>query len=360
MNKPCRVFVAAKSGGHIIPALTLAHQYRQEYPGATVLFFSGSSVLDRNLISHTEYVQEYLPASNIPKKIFLYPYFLVNIMYSFVRSFIVLQRYKPNSVISTGGVISIPIFLAARMLGIPTLLYELNVEPGKAVYYLSYIAHTVFVCFDTTKKFLPHALCALTSYPLRQLTIVPITVAREKLSIPQNSRVLFVLGGSQGSRFINQFIKQWASNFITSPFDCAPDFAKASTDRQDERGEHVHVYKNIFIIHQTGRADYAEMKEFYASHAIPAQVFDFIQDIEYYFSASDLIITRAGAGTLFEIAFFQKKAVIIPLITRATAHQKANAEEMARLHPALFTIIEQTSLEQAPETFSITLKNNLC
>ena len=136
-------------------------------------------------------------------------------------------------------------------------------------------------------------------------------------------KTLFLLGGSQGSLLLNNLLKI----FIT-------------TNQQ--------VSNSIQIIHQTGSYDTTNWKKFYASAGIPAITFSYSHQIKDFYLLSDLVICRAGAGTLFELLFFKKHSIIIPLVAKTTDHQVENARAMAAEHPDLFTIIEQKQVEQNP------------
>ena len=323
-------YVAGKSGGHIIPALTHAQQVKSQQPDLKVLFFSTDSPLDRSLLEHNKLIDIYQPLTlaNVPRKNLLaWPTFLLQLIKVVWISFRLLHRHKPSKVVSMGGYISVPVCLVAKMLGIPIELYELNVVPGAAVNLLSRWATVTHCCFAQTKAYLsPSARCGFTPYPLRytERDRCGRDEACAGLGIDTKKTVICILGGSQGSRFINDLVKQWVSHNL-----------KARSD--------------VAIIHQTGAQDIEQMQQFYQQQDLQALVFAYRHDIHLCYAAADVILARAGAGTLFEILFFKRPAIIIPLESKTTDHQRDNAFAMQADHPDLFKVLVQADVEKAPE-----------
>lgn len=305
MNYIC--YVAGKSGGHIIPALTHAQQELQKNLDTHIVFISTTSALDRSLLEKNSLITHYFPfdLSNIPgKNIFYWPKFFMNMMKTLYSSFLILYRYRPAKVVSMGGYISIPVCYVAWLLRIPVELYELNVVPGKAVKLLCHVASVTKICFEQTRSYLPKQVkCQLSVYPLRfgeQHKLSP-SEARKLLGITNDKKILLVLGGSQGSRFINEILQKIVSG----------------------------IQNQLFIIHQTGAADVHWVHEGYAKQAVEALVFAYRDDMHVCYAAADMVIARAGAGTLFEVDFFRKKSFIIPLELTSTSHQVDNAHAFA-------------------------------
>lgn len=320
-------FVAGKSGGHIVPALTLAQQciaqqrIAQQHNNANVLFFSTDTPLDHRIISHSSTVDTHVPLhlGNVPRSVWKLPQFVFNLATSFCKSMYHLLKHKPQSVISTGGYIAIPVCLAAWILRIPVTVYELNVVPGKAVKFLAPLATTIATCFTDTKKYLgSHAhKCTFTQYPVRYITRMPKEDASKTLGLSPDKKTILVLGGSQGSTFINKAIQQWIEK---------------------------HPTKEVQLIHQTGAQHLNELITFYKVHNIPAVVFDYAQDLRAHYGAADVVICRSGAGTLFETLFFEKPCITIPLEGVAASHQVNNALSIAQSYPKLFTVVRQKDI----------------
>lgn len=321
-------FVAGRSGGHIIPALTLAQQIKEHDSSTHIIFFTTSYPLDQAIIKkHGNHIGQHIPITlgNVPFfNIFKIIMFSLNLCRAFYKSWKTLRQTRPSRVIGMGGYISIPVCLAARVLRIPIHLYDLDAKPGKANRFLAKYADKIFVCFEQAKAYLPSAKCELTAYPIRfnpQVKQLSQEAAQKQLGLETSKKTLFINGGSQGSVSINARIKEWL-----------------------ELNPHVHSL--IQIIHQTGAYDTTDWKAYYAQLDIPALTFSYRQDLAPCYSACDIIITRAGAGSLFEALFFDKQIITIPLETSSTAHQKDNAKALATTFVHHVTMITEQEIKK--------------
>jgi UDP-N-acetylglucosamine--N-acetylmuramyl-(pentapeptide) pyrophosphoryl-undecaprenol N-acetylglucosamine transferase len=334
-NENAICIVAGRSGGHILPGLTLANRYACTVKNPRILFFTTDNPLDKSLIGAADKNTSsvFLKLINFPGKAYWqYPLFTVQLLYALLKSFFYLASTKPAKIISTGGYISLPVCCNAWLLNIPIEVYELNVVPGKATLWLASLASKIYICFPQAARYFK-GVCEVVDYPLRftQADRISRDQACQKLGLDSRRKVLFVLGGSQGSRFINTLI----TSFIAS----SPE-----------------LVSKVAIIHQTGPQDVNVMKMFYSDNHVQAIVFDYKQELNLCYSAADYSIARAGAGTLFELLFFKKPALLIPLQTNTTAHQKDNAYAAQQLNPSLFTVLEQASIEADNSIFFGALK----
>lgn len=327
MNKQTIAFVAGRSGGHIIPALTLAQQIKTINEHAKILFFTTAHPLDQAIIKKqgsfiTKHIA--LKLGNVPFfNIFKILVFSINFTHAFFRALSWLREYRPERIIGMGGYICLPVCIAARFLKIPIHLYDLDAKPGKATRFLAKYAEKIFVCFEQAKEFLPAQKCQFTPYPIR-FSLASKNISQEsalaQLHLLSNKKTIFINGGSQGSVFINNCIKEW--------LDLNP-----------------HLHSLIQIIHQTGSIDTFDWKTHYYDLEIPAVVFTYKEDLAPCYAAADVIICRAGAGSLFEALFFNKPCVAIPLETSATAHQKDNARALSHKHPHLYTMLTEQEIK---------------
>lgn len=319
-------FVAGRSGGHIKPALTLAEHAKLD-KNARIIFISTTKKLELEIIQSASIVDVHmaLTLKNIPKHFWWYPWYFLTLLYATMKSLLFLYKEKPTTIISMGGYVSLPVCIAARLLKIPVELHELNAIPGKATKFLAPLSTTIHVNFKKALSSFSLKKSKLVHYPLQFDKSAKIAQmdALQTLNLLSNKKTLLILGGSQGSLFINNLMKTVCLN---------------------------ETLKNkIQLIHQTGSNDTFNWKTFYTEHAIPAHVFTFSENMQLYYSAADIIICRAGAGTLFEATFFQKPCIVIPLETKTTSHQCDNAYAMAEEHPDLVKVIRQKQLHQNPE-----------
>lgn len=308
-------FVAGQSGGHIIPCLTLA---KHEYSDARIIFFSTTGSLDYTLLAHNKQIARHIPlacASRSYTRSSLHaPLCALRLFWALMRSIYYLIKEKPKKVISTGSIVALPVCIAAWLLRIPVELFELNAVPGRAIKMLAPFASTLYVCFPSARAFFAAHKTRIASYPMR----IKEQPKKESASIP----TLLILGGSQGSAWLNMTIQHWLAT------------------RKNNA---------IRIIHQTGASTHAQCSAFYKKHGVEATVFAFNDSMQQFYDQADLIICRAGAGTLFESAASGAPCIVIPLTTLYTSHQKENAYAMRALHEERITVFEQEMVEQNPE-----------
>jgi len=309
-------FVAGKSGGHLIPALTIAQKLTLEDNNTKILLITTNSPLDKKIIkeSNIKMVHTQLPLGKLCKNAILrYPILTFHLSLSFAKSLYFLIKHRPKKIISTGGLVSLPVCIAAFLLKIPIELFELNAMPGKAVKFLAPFATTIYTCFTKAINCLPKHKCKISQYPIR---FSHSSHFNKKINEKKTKFTILVLGGSQGSLAINKLIKELV---IKTP----------------------NIKQNIQIIHQTGTLDKTDWQTFYAKHNIDALAFDFTQNISDYYPLADIVVCRAGAGTLFETIFFKKRCITIPLEAKTTNHQVDNAKEIQKMYPNLVTMIRQ-------------------
>ena len=320
-------FVAGKSGGHLLPCITQARTIHQQNPQAQLYVFTSGSQLDATIISKHPYVQQYVPTTldNPPYgQPWLLPWFGIKTVWYFCKSLYKLRQLRPEKVVSFGGFIAIPTCLAAKLLGIPFELYELNVEPGKATKFLSKFTDRVYTCFDSTKQYFPNKTCIHFDYPIRfspQDLIFDKQAILQRYNFCPDRMTLLILGGSQGSILLNEVVKEMVQN-------------------------HPELSSKIQIIHQTGASDPFDYQAWYQAQGVPAHVFAFHDKLQDFYNISDLIVSRAGAGSLFEIKFFGKRCITIPHETANTNHQIKNVLELQAQYPDQFSIIKQSDFNQ--------------
>jgi UDP-N-acetylglucosamine--N-acetylmuramyl-(pentapeptide) pyrophosphoryl-undecaprenol N-acetylglucosamine transferase len=210
----------------------------------------------------------------------------------------ILRQERPDAVVGMGGFACVPVMLAGFLLRKPRFLHEQNVVPGLANKVLCRIAKKTFVSFAKTEKYLKGGVLH-TGNPIRKkLRIVPVPRTDDLFTI-------LVFGGSRGARSINEAV------LLLLPY--------------------LESYKNTAIYHQTGNDDYERVKQAYSTVQIPHEVFPFTDEMEKYYSLSDVVISRAGASTIFELSYFKKAAVLVPYPFAAGAHQWKNATHVEEI-----------------------------
>jgi len=233
-----------------------------------------------------------------------------------------LVRRRPAAVFTTGGYVAIPVLIAARLLGIPTLLWEGNVIPGRSVRATARLASAIAVSFEATCTTLAtRRPCFPTGTPIRDVTSIDRLAARERLGLPSYARVVVVFGGSQAARRLNGAVT----------------------------GALPQLVEKLHVIHLTGSDGLADAEA--ARDTLPEPVRTRYRPAAFLgeglldaLAAADLVVGRAGSSTLAETAAFGLPMVVVPY-PYAGAHQRANAAELVDGGAALF--VEDEAFDSA-------------
>ena len=294
-------------------------------PSTQILFFAGNTPVDARILSEQSDVTRFIPLA-IPRNRYASISFVASMTRSFFVALWTLLRNRPTHVISSGGILSLPVVLAAFILRIPRELYELNATPGRATTLLAPLCSTIHCCFPSTIKQLPRRWqhrARTTDYPLRSWPAHALTrtAARAQLSIPTGKKVLMVIGGGQGSQQLNTIVR--------TALEACPE-----------------LQRQLHLIHQTGAEQRDTFAAWYQKQGISADVFTYRSDPSHCYRAANMIICRAGAGTLFEVTQLDIPFITIPLQTATTSHQKDNAQAIQALHPQrCFVMAQDEALE---------------
>lgn len=228
------------------------------------------------------------------------------------------REFAPHAVLGMGGFTSAPAVLAARWKGAPSLIHESNAIPGKANRWASFLAGHIAVGLAECARFFGRKPVTITGTPIRScLRKGKIAGAREQLGLDPSRATVLVVGGSQGARAINEAIA------------CALPWLDGWTERAQ-------------FIHLSGARDEAFLRDAYEANGFTANVMGFCDRMELAYSAADVVISRAGAGTLSEIAAFGLPAILIPYPFAAADHQAHNAQVLERAGAA--RMIRQSQL----------------
>lgn len=313
-----RVIVAGGgTGGHFFPGLAVA-QRLVEREGASVHFVGSADGIEaRGAPAHG------FPFTPIRVGAFRGGglagglRFLGQLPPALATSVAVARRFRPNLVLGLGGYGSVPMVLAAAGMGIPSVLMEQNAYPGQANRMLARLARRVCTTFADSARFFPAGKSIHTGNPVRRLSTS---------ESPDPSRfTVFVFGGSQGARRLNHA------------------FVEALPRLQRELPQ-------LRIVHQTGRAELDAVANAHRQAGSDAEVLAFIDDMGRAYGRADLVVCRAGASTLAELAAVGKPAILVPYPFAADDHQRANAEVVVRQGAAQMILdaeLDATSLAEA-------------
>ncbi len=310
------MFTGGGTGGHIFPAIAVAEQLREMEPDADILFIGTKKKIEERVVPAAGFKFKSIWISGFSRKSIkenlLFP---IKLMVSLFQAIGISMGFRPQVIVATGGYVSGPSVIAARMMGAKVLLIEPNSYPGITTRLLERRAEEIHLMFKDAVQFLrqPEKLF-ITGNPVRKsLVSINRDEARKKLGLALDSKVVFVVGGSLGARAINKTIA-------------------ASIKRFAE--------EKISIIWQTGATSFDESKSFSSENV---KVLSFIENMNEVYAASDLVVARAGATTIAELVYLNKPAVLIPFPFAAENHQLMNAKSMVELGTAV--LIEEKEID---------------
>ena len=228
-------------------------------------------------------------------------------LFSILRCRGEMKRFAPDALLAMGSYSSLPPVLAARAHSVPVVLHEANTVPGRAVEFLARAARKVAISFEETAEHLRGRATVLTGLPVRE----EIAGRPRFDDVPEGAFCVFVTGGSQGAHRVNELASQ-ALVLLKG------DFEKRK------------IARPLFVIHQTGAADEAAVQAAYAAAGLPARVRAFENEMGRAYASADLVVCRAGASTLFELARVGKPAFLIPLPSAVRNHQHFNAQALVK------------------------------
>lgn len=300
------------SGGHLFPGIAVADEVRRRNPRAKIVFVGSERPVERQILACTPYVHHRLPVESLRELRRWPPRFFWRNWQALQTSRRILNTEKPQWVIGLGGFVSVPTVWMASRLGIPVLLMEQNVIPGTATRCLARFASQICLSFEETRPRLPAGLPAvITGNPVRQEIVEAAEQKRERIGNSDHSRrTLLILGGSQGAATLNDAVVRW--------IESQPS-----------------LFRSWQIVHQTGPDRSAEIRRKYATLGMTAVVDDFFPNVAEWYVQADLVISRAGATTLAELACVGCPSILVPYPFAADQHQAANADSFSQQGAAL-------------------------
>lgn len=313
------------TGGHVNPAIAIADIIKQRNPDSVIEFVGTKRGIENKLVPHAGYKLHHIEIQGIRRS--LSPKNLKTAYLAF-RSFGVckkiIKKFKPDVVIGTGGYACWPVVRAAAALGIPTVLHESNATPGFAIKMLEKKATKIFVNFDET---IPQLKCSEKAVrvgnPLRgDFSTVSREDMREKQGITGKYRYFILsLGGSMGAERINHEVIDMMKNYTSK-------------------------HPEILHIHSTGSIEYEDTKKMFEDAGLTEynnlQLLEYIYDMPEKMAAADIVINRAGAMTLAEIALLGRASVLIPSPNVTNNHQYKNAHVLEKADACV--LIEEKQL----------------
>jgi UDP-N-acetylglucosamine--N-acetylmuramyl-(pentapeptide) pyrophosphoryl-undecaprenol N-acetylglucosamine transferase len=291
------------TGGHIFPAVAIANELMALDPTTEILFVGAEGKMEMEKVPKAGYKIIGLPIAGINRSNMLANVaFPIKLIKSLWKAYKIVKDFKPDAAVGVGGYASGPTLMMASFLGIPTFLQEQNSYAGVTNKFLAKRAEKICVAYPNMDKFFPKDKIILTGNPVRK-DIIETAYKRgqaiKHFGLDENRKTLLVIGGSQGARTINEAISAGLNDLIVN---------------------------DLQIVWQTGKLFIDKAKT--AIEAIQTQrvkASDFIYEMDLAYAAADLVVSRAGALSVSELALAGKPTIFIPLPTAAEDHQTMNA-----------------------------------
>lgn len=312
------------TGGHIFPALSIAAAIKRRHPGVEILFVGAQGRMEMERVPAAGYEIVGLPVAGFDRKR-LWRNFsvLFKLWKSMRRARRIVRDFKPDIAIGVGGYASGPTLKAAQKAGVPTLLQEQNSYPGVTNKILAKNARAVCVAYEGTERWFPADRIILTGNPVRS-ALLDITLspddAKKALGFDPAKPLLLVVGGSLGARTVNEAME-------------------AGLDRILATGTQV--------LWQTGRSG-EEIGRRATAGKQGVKATPFISDMATAYRAADLVVSRAGAGSISELQLLGKPVILVPSPNVAEDHQRKNALALAERDAAMM-ILDAEAVEKLPD-----------
>ena len=309
------------TGGHIFPALSIANKLREVNPETEILFVGAEGRMEMEKVPAAGYEIIGLPIAGLQRKLTLSNLTLpFKVLKSIRMARRTLKKFKPDMAIGVGGYASAPLLWAAGRLGIPTLIQEQNGFAGLTNKILGKKAESICVAYDGMERFFPADRIVLSGNPIRK-DIIPAT---EKMKtegygfygLNPECRHIFVVGGSLGSRTLNEAMKKWIMEGCPGGKDVEVNW---------QCGKYYKPSVDRFM---------SEMKAS-GKDVSRIQHSDFIQRMDLAYAVADVVISRSGASSVSELCAAQKATVFVPSPNVAEDHQTHNAMALVNKDAAL-------------------------
>ncbi len=322
------------TGGHIFPALSIANEIKQRYANAQILFVGALGKMEMEKVPAAGYKIIGLPVSGFPRKPGIKWFkFAIDLFKSTVQARKIIKDFKPDIAIGVGGFASGPVLRAASKKGIPIVIQEQNSYAGITNKLLAKKAQKICVAYENMERFFPAERIILTGNPVRNNLIITSDQKAEALkyfNISTSSKVILIIGGSLGARSVNDAV---INNLMEI----------------EENGTE--------IIWQTGAFYFDEMVEKTQVHKPKnLQLHKFISRMDLAYTVADLIISRAGAGTISELCLVGKSTILVPSPNVAEDHQTKNA--MALVEQEAAVLVNDNTIDKELLNQAFDLMNN--
>lgn len=316
MEKPINVIISGGgTGGHIFPAVSIANALKKNYSAVNILFVGAEGRMEMQRVPQAGYDIIGLPIAGFDrKKLWKNLIVIFKIVISQIKAYKIIKKFAPDVAVGVGGYASGPTLKMAGLMGIPTLLQEQNSYAGVTNKLLAKNAQKICVAYSGMDRFFGKDKIVLTGNPVRQNlldNVVDVATARKKMGLFPDKETILILGGSLGAQSINECMLS---------------------------GLNLIQESGVQFIWQTGKIYYDRIKCALNQYEKIDNIVvtDFINDMAIAYSAADLVISRAGAGSISEFCLLHKPVVLVPSPNVAEDHQTKNALALVEKDAAIY------------------------
>ena len=317
MTEPLRIIISGGgTGGHIFPAVSIANAIREISPSAEILFVGAEGRMEMQRVPAAGYEIKGLPVAGFDRKhLWRNVSVLIKLMKSRRLARKIVSEFRPQVAVGVGGYASGPTLDVAQKMGIPTLLQEQNSYAGVTNKLLAKKAKRICVAYDGMERFFPKDSILFTGNPVRQ-NLLEQNISKDEavrsFGLVPGKATILIVGGSLGARTLNESV-----------------LGNLPLVKQQNK---------VQFIWQTGKYYSEEIQAELKRRGCPQNlvVMDFISDMRQAFAAADLIISRAGAGSISEFCPLGKPAILVPSPNVAEDHQTKNALSLVQKDAALY------------------------
>ena len=298
MNKTNIIITGGGTGGHLFPGIAAAQGLQERLPACKIMFIGTRRHLDKSTLARYPFTLRFIKCSGLKGKgIAARITGLIQILPAVLSSIRLIRSHRPVLILGVGGYVTGPVLLAGKILGIPTCIHEQNSVPGMANKLLARFVDRIFLSIPVDEKIFPPHKTILTGNPVRREIL---RVSEKQKDEKTEKRTILILGGSQGAHSINMLMIK-AAGLIKKNLDTP-----------------------FLLLHQSGSKDLEQVRRCYREMGIEAQVEEFFDDMAAAYEQADLVVSRAGATTLAELAVLGLPALLIPYPYAADNHQEMN------------------------------------
>ena len=302
-SMPRVIIAGGGTGGHLFPGVAVAKEICRRKDKAEILFITGRRKMASDILTEAGFVHDAIAVEGIKGRGWKKgATVILKLPWSLFQAMMMIRKFSPHLVFGVGGYSAGPVCVAAKMMGIPSAIHEQNSFPGLTNRLLCRIVDRVFIAFEESRAHFPRGSLFLTGNPIRE----ELLIERSPQSAGDQYFTILVMGGSQGARAINDA------------------FVEALAILRDKG-------RKPLVIHQTGGADYARVREAYEQRGLSGDVTPFIQDMARAYNQANVVVSRAGASTVSELAALGKPSILIPYPYAANRHQETNAGILVRV-----------------------------